>query len=150
MGNPPRNNPVSNMGGYTFQAPSSSGATPFSSTLGAIAVAVGMGLAGAYMLDLHGHACEGCGRRWRHFGAFNLGDEKSHTCSRCGEVQWWKCGVPHVLRGSQFSPAPNRPQGGLPIAPAHAQLGTPSPPRLEPSLVPPPRALPLPPRKTPR
>ena len=75
--------------------------SPFVRTLGALAIAVGVGALGAYMLDLHGHICVKCGRRWRHFGAFNFGDEQSHTCT-CGEVQWWKCGVPHVLRGSQY------------------------------------------------
>jgi hypothetical protein len=75
--------------------------------LGALAVVVGIGALGAYMLDLHGHTCDRCGGRWRHFGAFNLGDEQSHTCSSCGEVQWWKCGVPHVLRGSEFAVSPS-------------------------------------------
>lgn len=65
-------------------------------------MAVGLGVLGAHMLDLHGHQCDRCGRRWRHFGAFNLGDEASHTCADCGQVQWWKCGTPHVLRGSQY------------------------------------------------
>jgi hypothetical protein len=74
---------------------------PFGGTLGALAIAVGIGVLGAYMLDMHGHTCARCGRRWRHFGAFNFGDEQSHTCT-CGQVQWWKCGMPHVLRGSQF------------------------------------------------
>jgi hypothetical protein len=90
-------------------------------TLGALAIAVGVGVLGAYMLDLHGHACERCGRRWRHFGAFNFGDEQSHTCT-CGQVQWWKCGMPHVLRGSQFvGPSPALPAAPLPATtPVHA------------------------------
>jgi hypothetical protein len=77
-----------------------------------VGVLTGLLLAGAgvvvagYMLDFHGHSCCRCGRRWRHFGAFNLGDEESHRCS-CGEVQWWKDGVPHVLRGSQFVVPPS-------------------------------------------
>ncbi len=61
------------------------------STLGVIAIAFGIGVLGAYMLDLHAHTCE-CGYRWRHFGAFNLGDSVAHTCRRCGVVQWWKDG----------------------------------------------------------
>lgn len=86
----------------------------FGGTLGALAVAVGFGVLVAHMLDLHGHTCDQCGRRWRHFGAFNLGDEKSHTCSCCGQVQWWKCGAPHVLRGSQFAQAPTVPSTLVP------------------------------------
>lgn len=93
---------------------------PFGGTLGALAIAVGVGVLGAYMLDLHGHTCEQCGRRWRHFGAFNFGDEQSHTCM-CGQVQWWKCGMPHVLRGSQFvGPAAALPAVSLPATtPVH-------------------------------
>jgi hypothetical protein len=97
---------------------------PFGGTFGALAIAVGVGVLGAYMLDLHGHTCVQCGRRWRHFGAFNFGDEQSHTCT-CGQVQWWKCGMPHVLHGSQFaSPAPERQidaQGSQFAAPAPAR-----------------------------
>jgi hypothetical protein len=96
-----------------FARPAVQVTSPFVRTLGALAIAVGVGALGAYMLDLHGHTCVQCGRRWRHFGAFNFGDEQSHTCT-CGQVQWWKCGVPHVLRGSQFvTPL-------LPIAPRRA------------------------------
>lgn len=146
MGSPPRKNSAPNVTRRPSQLPA--GPTPFSSTLGAIAVAVGMGLAGAYMLDLHGHACAGCGRRWRHFGAFNLGDEKSHTCSQCGAVQWWKDGVPHVLRGSQFGPSPNLSLGISALSPS--QLSAASLPRLDPALAPQPLALPLPSRKLPR
>jgi hypothetical protein len=73
-----------------------------SGALGTLVLALGAGIIGAYALDLHSHSCDRCGRHWKHFGAFNLGDEASHTCSSCGEVQWWKCGAPHVLRGSQF------------------------------------------------
>jgi hypothetical protein len=93
----------------TFEPPAQSPSVSFGGTLGALAVAVGFGVLVAHMLDLHGHRCERCGRRWRHFGAFNLGDEKSHTCASCGEVQWWKCGAPHVLRGSQFAQLPTVP-----------------------------------------
>ncbi len=62
------------------------------STLGVVALALGIGVLGAYALDFHGHTCEACGRRWHHLGAFNLGDVAAHTCKQCGEVQWWKNG----------------------------------------------------------
>jgi hypothetical protein len=111
MADAPRKSPVPGAAWRTFQGPAEPPPTGASivSTLGAIAIAVGVGVVGAYMLDLHGHTCDRCGRRWRHFGAFNLGDEASHTCSRCGEVQWWKCGAPHVLRGSEFAAPPSAP-----------------------------------------
>ena len=73
-------------------------------TLGVIALAFGVGVLGAYMLDLHGHTCEACGHRWRHLGAFNLGDQDAHTCRKCGMVQWWKCGY----QGA-FKLVPNAP-----------------------------------------
>lgn len=113
MAEAPRKSPVSGAAWRTFQEPAepAPSGTSLGSTLGAIAIAVGIGVVGAYMLDLHGHTCDRCGRRWRHFGAFNLGDEASHTCSRCGEVQWWKCGTPHVLRGSEFAVPPSAPSG---------------------------------------
>jgi hypothetical protein len=66
-------------------------------TLAVLAIVVGIGALGAYALDLHAHTCEACGHRWRHLGAFNLGDPTSHTC-KCGTVQWWKDGIPHVFR----------------------------------------------------
>jgi hypothetical protein len=75
--------------------------------LGTIAIAVGVGMLGAYMLDLHSHTCEACGHRWRHLGAFNLGDPVAHTCSKCGTVQWWKDGAPHVFRDVLRQPPPN-------------------------------------------
>jgi hypothetical protein len=78
--------------------------TAFGGTLGVIALAFGIGVFGAYALDLHGHTCEACGNRWWHLGAFNLGDEGSHTCARCGQVQWWKNGVPHVFRAGHTPP----------------------------------------------
>lgn len=59
-------------------------------TLGVIALAFGLGVIGAYALDLHAHTCDKCGKQWRHLGAFNLGDKDAHTCPRCGVVQWWK------------------------------------------------------------
>ena len=82
------------------QAPSIGG------MLGTVALAVGIGVLGAYMLDLHTHTCEACGQRWRHLGAFNVGDSASHTCKSCGTVQWWKDGVPHVFRSVLFQPPP--------------------------------------------
>ena len=39
-------------------------------------------------------------------GAFHVGDPASHTCSKCGTVQWWKDGVPHVFRSVLFQPPP--------------------------------------------
>lgn len=81
--------------------------------LATIAITAGVVALGVYALDLHAHTCANCGHRWRHLGAFNLGDEESHKCGRCGQVQWWKCGTPHVLRGSQFVASP-----ALPSAPA--------------------------------
>lgn len=75
------------------------------STLGTLAIAVGLGVLGAYMLDFHGHTCEACGHRWHHLGAFNLGDASSHTCSKCGTVQWYKDGAVHV-----HDPRPHDPR----------------------------------------
>jgi hypothetical protein len=84
-------------------------------TLGIIALAFGIGVLGAYALDLHGHTCA-CGNRWYHLGAFNLGDEDSHRCSRCGTVQWWKNGAPHVFRsghGADYTSAPPNPLAAM-------------------------------------
>lgn len=75
------------------------------SVLGTIAIAVGVGLLGYYMLDGHSHTCP-CGHRWRHLGAFNMGDLDAHTCKRCGTVEWWKDGVPHVFREVLRTPPP--------------------------------------------
>jgi hypothetical protein len=71
-----------------------------------VALAIGVGVLGYYMLDGHTHTCEACGERWRHLGAFNLGDPGAHTCGKCGTVQWWKDGVPHVFRSVLRSPPP--------------------------------------------
>jgi len=76
-------------------------------TLGTLAIAFGAGVLGYYMLDGHTHTCESCSHRWRHLGAFNLGDPASHTCSKCGTVQWWKDGVPHVVREVLRTPPPD-------------------------------------------
>lgn len=74
--------------------------------LGVVALALGVGVLGYYVLDGHSHTCEACGQRWRHLGAFNLGDPVAHTCGKCGTVQWWKDGVPHVFREVLRSPPP--------------------------------------------
>jgi hypothetical protein len=105
--------------------------------LATIAITAGVVALGVYALDLHAHTCANCGHRWRHLGAFNLGDEESHTCGRCGQVQWWKCGTPHVLRGSQFVASPALPSApALPLF-AHGTERTPLSPaygRTRPSL----------------
>jgi hypothetical protein len=76
-------------------------------TLGVIALAFGIGVVGAFMLDLHGHQCDQCGHKWRHLGVFNGGDEPAHTCGRCGTVQWWKNGVPQAIKDAHRArPAP--------------------------------------------
>lgn len=72
--------------------------------LGTIALAIGVGVLGYYALDGHSHTCEACGHRWRHLGVLNLGDPVAHSCARCGTVQWWKDGVPHVFREALRSP----------------------------------------------
>ena len=91
----------------TFQEEPPTPAPPsIGSMLGVIAIEVGVGVFGAYMLDMHSHTCEACGNRWRHLGAFNVGDPESHTCGKCGTVQWWKDGVPHVFRSALFQPPP--------------------------------------------
>jgi hypothetical protein len=80
-------------------------------TIGVIAVAFGVGVLGAYMLGLHSHTCVECGHRWRHLGAFNLGDLEAHTCGRCGTVQWWKSGWQSFdgKDGAFVTATPNRP-----------------------------------------
>ncbi len=84
-------------------------------TLGVLAIAVGVGVLGYYMLDGHTHTCEACGNRWRHLGAFNMGDPEAHTCERCGTVQWWKDGFQHVFRDPSYA-APRQ------VVPNTAQL----------------------------
>lgn len=76
--------------------------------LATIAFTVGVVAFGLYALDLHSHRCEGegCGHKWYHLGAFNVGDPASHTCARCGSVQWFKDGVPHVFREALRRPPP--------------------------------------------
>lgn len=47
----------------------------------------------AWLVDLHAHECEACGRRWRHTGLLSAGawaNPKAlaaHTC-KCGAEQW--------------------------------------------------------------
>lgn len=64
----------------------------FGQTLSIIAIALGVGVAGALVFDFHGHRCTTCGRTWHHLGAFNGGDRQAHACSSCGAEQWWKRG----------------------------------------------------------
>ena len=78
-----------------------------SSMLGTIALAIGVGVIGAYALDLHSHSCEACGHKWRHLGVLNLGDPVAHSCKQCGTVQWWKDGMPHVFRTALREPPPS-------------------------------------------
>jgi len=85
-------------GHYDDQAPRSL----FGSTLGVIGVALGLGIVGAFALDLHSHTCDKCGRKWRHLGAFNAGDERAHSCPACGETQWWKTGTSPAQRARVF------------------------------------------------
>jgi hypothetical protein len=76
------------------------------SLLATIALTIGAVAVGLYAFDWHSHTCEACGTRWRHLGAFNVGDPGSHTCSKCSTVQWWKDGVPHVFRSTLREPPP--------------------------------------------
>ncbi len=69
------------------------GGSTFGRVLAIALGAVAIGAVSMWMLDGHGHTCDTCGTKWRHFGAFNLGSEDAHTCSRCGAKQWWKDGV---------------------------------------------------------
>jgi hypothetical protein len=92
---------------YPRFVPAPAPAPTLGGTLGVIALAFGIGVLGAYALDLHSHTCDACGHTWRHLGAFNLGDPTSHTCTRCGTTQWWKDGVPHVFRSVLRTPPPD-------------------------------------------
>lgn len=60
--------------------------------------ALAVGYASARVLDLHSHQCDRCKRTWSHLGAFNLGDERAHTCPACGAMQWWKTSTPAGMR----------------------------------------------------
>lgn len=137
--------PVSSRPAPPRPVPPQSALGSFGSALGTVAIAIGVGVLGAYMLDLHTHTCDACGYRWRHLGAFNVGDADSHTCGNCGVVQWWKDGVPHVFRSSLQAPSATaalranaarlqelrgiRPLG-LPSEPPRTELAPTSPPRL--------------------
>lgn len=96
---------------------------PFGGTLGTVLLAFGIGALGAFMLDLHGHQCMACGYRWRHLGAFNVGDLAAHTCRRCGETQWWKDGV--VDGHGAFRPLPGADVLGRPLPATLTSLGGP-------------------------
>ena len=96
-------------GGRFQEEPASPPSPSLGTVLGTIALALGVGVLGYYMLDGHTHTCESCGHRWRHLGAFNVGDPAAHSC-KCGTVQWWKDGVAHVFRSALREPPPK----GLP------------------------------------
>ena len=89
-----------------FQEEPESPSPSIGNMLSVIAITAGIGVLGYYMLDGHSHRCESCGNGWRHLGAFNVGDPAAHSCSRCGTVQWWKDGVPHVFRSALREPPP--------------------------------------------
>lgn len=89
----------------TFKEEPTAPPPSFGNMIGVLAIAVGVGVLGAYMLDMHTHTCEACGNKWRHLGAFNLGDPVAHTC-KCGTVQWWKDGAAHVFRDVLRQPPP--------------------------------------------
>jgi hypothetical protein len=74
-----------------------------------MAIAVGVGVLGYYLLDGHAHTCESCGHRWRHLGAFNFGDPSAHSCAICGTVQFWKDGFKHVFPDPAQRFAPSTP-----------------------------------------
>ena len=97
--------PVTNTATQHFHTPAVKSSS-IGNVLGTIAIALGVGVLGYYMLDGHSHTCEGCGTQWRHLGAFNVGDPAAHTCSTCSTVQWWKDGVPHVFRSALREPPP--------------------------------------------
>ena len=82
-------------------------------TLGVLAIAAGVGVLGYFMLDGHSHVCEACGHRWRHLGAFNLGDARAHTCKKCGTTQWWKDGFQHVFRDPRYATASEAAPGTI-------------------------------------
>lgn len=79
-----------------------------------LAVAFGAGVVGAVVFDLHSHACESCGRKWKHLGEFNHGDVAAHTCPRCGKVQWNQDGYQdQLLPPDGPDRNPNAPIGTL-------------------------------------
>lgn len=95
---------------------------PFGGPIGVFAIAIGVGVLGAYMLDLHSHTCE-CGHKWRHLGAFNLGDLEAHRCKRCGTVQWWKSGIENAFgTDGAFIPHDGIPPSAAPPSAASRTL----------------------------
>jgi rubredoxin len=38
---------------------------------------------------MHKHQCDRCGLVWAH-GEDCQGDKPSHTCARCGRLEWWQ------------------------------------------------------------
>lgn len=74
--------------------------------LGGLAIAVGAGVLGYFLLEGHKHTCASCGHSWRHLGTFSFGDPGAHTCAKCGTVQWWKDGFQHVFRDPGRPPDP--------------------------------------------
>ena len=84
-------------------APKSTAASLIS-TLGTVALVIGAGALGYYMLDGHSHCCESCGHTWRHLGVFNFGDPGAHSCCKCGTTQWWKDGVQQVFKDALREP----------------------------------------------
>ena len=102
------------------------------SVFGVIALAVGAGALGYYVLDGHSHTCDRCGHRWRHLGAFNFADLGAHTCARCGAEQFWKDGFQHVFpdprQASQQQPPSPPPSYGYGNAAVPGTFTPPSPP----------------------
>ncbi len=87
------------------------------SPLGIAAIVLGVGVVGAFALDLHRHQCAACTERWWHLGAFNLGSVDAHRCANCGEIQWWKGTAEGALRPPQYrTPATPSTPGGPPGA----------------------------------
>lgn len=81
--------------------------------LNGLLVAACLGVAGTLVykaLDVHSHTCDACGTRWSHTGARQHGVAEAHACPSCGQVQWWRDGVPHEVRAAheaaERQPAP--------------------------------------------
>jgi len=68
----------------------------FGKVVGYGAAAIALGVLAALAWDFHGHTCDLCGAKWKHLGAWNVGDEEAHTCPKCGARQWWKDGAPRL------------------------------------------------------
>jgi len=110
------------------QDPPQDNRPPWAKVLGVAVVAVGVGVIGAFALDLHSHQCDQCGKRWWHLGSFNVGDKTAHTCAMCGDVQWWKGSVAPGMRqrfnstGHDAHLLPSVPRIGNPLPPASTPL----------------------------